>query len=947
MARRKKRGSSGIPKSVIVAIAIVFIGGGLILALPILDSSFDVTTIFQPVGELASSIEFFSLPEIPEFGLVSLAGTVDCSARFTLVAVNQNNQIIETINSPVSTSGLFIDLAIVDRGKTTTSANIIKEYRVTPKIKCDSVSQSTGGNIGYFLPHPQQIAFVVSTDAPNGSPISIGTFQTTKFSHGDLGDNIERFLPTVIIPASQIDAKAPSFSTRYDSEVGITMGGQLTFGAISGGTVFPQEYPYFIGLGRNVHVNHLVTIDKVDAPPTQGEQTITILSIDRLSDRKSLLSLQTKINSLTDDVREATLDVSAFLRGFQDVNSNEARPTMRILECLDSSCDTNRVVTGSVTLIRQFGDSDTFRAGIQVPQGAVAGSYALEVRSTDRSQIASRGFDVEQVSVTCPDPTETMVGGVCVPIIEPVCGSGFTGIYPNCTPIPETCEDSGRVGTFPNCTTPPTCEDQGQVGTFPNCSDEMTPITECGSGESGTPPNCVKDVVVTTGGAKAKIEYVTSFASTSDTTNRDCTESGSIPVEGLDITTLGLIGGGGSCAGNQFINTEIRPIVDFGTATATVSQVALDVSLWVANNQPFPDNPSFNTNCTITATNIPSNCRIADYDFTTANVRTSSFAVGEFVPTQKFRNAQTNTGIYDLALIKFDGATIEKKVRDAGLSLKDGDEYSFMVQILGTFKATQGTTSFTAVIPPMVFSDDLIYAEKDAECDLTISFIDENGQCKDRTPNDCPVAGEEFDPVTNTCSPIPSPECTGGQIKNEANVCVDPPPATMCEPLPMCQSDEKFAETGSLDSCGFAILECIMKNPPEIGCGENEVRNSVSGLCEPKLPEIIEPTNGGCPPLYVLNQLGNCQLIGSGGKGDDEPPKGGGSGDVNLCELTSTFNLSQCFAQIFNPSGTSAGTFQITGISPTVLAVIVLGAFAIIVIAIIVRRRRGGGFGKI
>ena len=983
MARRKKRGAGGVPKYAIVALAVVFIGGFLIIGLPFIDNTIDLTEIISPtpIGELSSSVEFFSLPASPFVPLALQSFGVECSARFTLVAINEQGQTIATINSKVNTSPLFIDLDLVKRGASSTPANTIKDYQVTPKIKCgySGGGGTTGANIGYFLPHPQTISFTVSVKAPNGSGVRIGTFSTTAFSHGDLGNNVERFMPTVTIPASQIDVKAPTFTSKYDSEVNIAMGGQLTFSATTGSgssTTF-GEYLYFIGQNQVVTATHLITVDKVDAPATEGEQTINILSVHRQSDRADLLSLQTAINSLTQDNREATLDVFATLRGFQDVNFNEALPKTRILECLDTSCNSNRLISNTVTMFRLSSTSDSFRGFVSVPLGAPAGHYAVEVFSADRTQVSSRGFLVEQVSVTCPDPSETLIGGVCTPIAEPQCNVGYAGTPPDCFLIDTTCP-SGFSGTQPNCVPDATCADSNQIGTYPNCSDPETPVEPmCNEGFSGTPPDCVADNggtnggTTTSGGAKGKIEYVAKYVASGDTATQGCTDAGSIPTSGIDIQAFQLIAGTGMCGGNQFGSVDIRPIIDFGSQTVNVDagSVGVDAQIWVSVNDPFPASPEWGTGddptaegstCRITSKELPTSCIISNHDFSTSSTKKSSFTSSQIVPVTQLRSG---TSIYDVALLTLSSAEIEKKVTDAGLSLKDGDEYSFLVQFVTKFSATVGNSQIDGVVPATALHYTFNYAEgADISCDLTKSFEKvtctelSNGemqcttQCVDRG-DECPREGEIFNAITMTCDPpppTPNTICPDGLVPPAftpftADQCEQPPAPISCEAVPTCSGTEKLAVTGTTDSCGFEILQCVPKIGTQgDGCPENEIKNT-EGVCVPTEADVIPPLpTGGCPAEYALNAFGNCQRIGSGTEGNGGG--GGGTDDVNFCALDKFFeNPSRCFSQIFSGDGGTGG-FTLTGATGTAVWVAGLVIVLLIVIAVIVRIRRGGGF---
>lgn len=924
MARRKSKSFNimKIPKlTILVIIAIIIITSILLLPSDINPSNISgyisgsINDLFSEEGVINSSVENFVLPNPNQLSLQPIGDTIDCTIRFSMIAVNSAGQTIKSLDSKSSTSPLYVNLALVERGLATTSVNTIKEYQLTPKIKCDN-KFTTSGNIGYFLPHPQVLTFSVWVQAPNGGSLSVGNFQTPPFSHGDLGDNVERYLPTVKIPASTIEAKAPVSTSKYNSEVTISMGGELTFNAQAG---YGIEYKYFVGQNQVQIANHLITIDKTSGTQVSGNQQITITKLWTYVGGYDLLGLQNKINSLDPDPNKSKVDVGASLFEFRNVKTNEAFPTARILECLDTSCNQNRVISNTVTLTQSTTSKDNFRGFIEVPLGAPAGHYAVEVKSADRSQVASRGFLVENVVVSCSSGYE-LINGACHKIIVPTCSSTQTGIYPNCVNI--TCK-ADEVGTYPNCTSKPIkCEDSGQVGTYPNCSDPETKT------EPPTPTTSLQ-------GAKSRIEYVVGYTSTSDLTNRDCTDDGSIPPTGLDLTAFQFVGRVGKCGGNQFTDFELRPVIDFGTINALVDKtsVNIDKKIYVSVNNPFPASPIFDPDtCKITTGDLPTACKINNLP---AGTKQGSFTfTNQFTEVKQLRSG---THIYDLALIKMNSGEIDKLIKDLGFTLKDGDEYSIMIQIMSKFDATIGTEKVTGVTSPLVYINSFNYRAYNSDCDLTISMFDDAGQCVAKPRETCPNPTYTYDKATNSCKP---PTGGGGGGGDDL----------ICETIPTCNSDQILSATDTKDSCGFYVLECIARTapppPPPIvdGCPQGKVPPpfepfTPSQCVDPKPVTVSPLSNGGCPPEYILNtQTKLCQLIGSGH--EDDESGGGGNDDVNLCKLDNNFSLGQCFAQIFN----AKGTLQVSGATQSAIIVVVMLMILIIVVAVVIRKRRGKGF---
>ena len=953
MARKK-----GIPKYVIVSLAVIFITAGIIIGLPYIDNTINFTNLFSEAGILTSNVEFFSLPSTPQLTLTPIGYTIDCKIYFTTVARNTLGQVIATINSVPNTSPVYINLNLLKRGGTTgTPSDTIFDYVMTPKLSCDNKVVS-GGNIGYFLPNQKTIKYSASFKNPTGSLVYGSACIIPSFSYGDLGDNIERTLPSCTIHASDIDSQAPPFSSKYDSEVQISMAGEIdlqqTATTASGATISGALYKYFIGEKTTQITTHLITIDKVNAPPVAGIQTISILRLDRASDGVDLLGLQNKINSNDLDPLKATVKTTALLSGFRDSNLQERFPVIKMFECLDSTCNTNRLI-GTATDVKRVLTSDIFEGNIEVPTGASAGHYAMQVTSPDRSQVASRGFMVEQTALACP--------------------SGYTGTQPSCSKIvTPTPTPTPTPTTTTTCPTDATILSQSKTKTDSQLLQEVTvlkgkldqglTLSPCENSTYNYDSQELKTRNVSTtptpttpltglGGSKAKIEYISHFASTDTTTNRPCQVLGDIPKEGVEITPFQLISSSGTCGGNQFTDFELRPVMDFGSNKVTVDKTSfkLDVKMWISLNNNFPATPTFDvTACEITTNTPPTDCKITDFDFT-KDTKSILFAQGEVSQVTSFRSSTPT--IYDIIYIKQDAGQLEQKLKSAGFTPKDGDNYSVLIQVLGTFKGTKDGTAFNGKIPATAYTQSFSYKAIESSCDLTVSFeqptttVLPNGQeqttvqCVARDTNTCPTAGEIFDPVSKTCSAKPDPSCNGIQIKNDAGVCVDPPEPKICvgADLPTCQSDEKYSETGRFDICGFAILECIPKATEEMGCPANQIKNPQTLICEPEKPVTVEKTpSGGCPPEYELNEFGVCQLIGSGTHGK-EPPNGGQITN-DYCKSDANFDFGKCFTQVFGGSN----KLQATGITSDILIVVVLIAVLLIVVAIVIRIRRGSGY---
>ncbi len=904
MVRRKK---NGLPKIAIVALAVVFIGGGLILALP----SIGLQDLFAEPSK-DSSTDFFTLPPSPQLGLLKIpSSTIDCFTKFTLTTRNVGGNVIAVRESSADTSELFVVTSLFTQGGTSDLAKI-GSYTLQPKMRCDNKS-TDGGLIGYEIPHGAKFIVGISIKDKDGNQITVGNFNTPTFSHGDLNDNYERFFPAVTIQASTIDNKAKQENFRYNSAVTFIMSGEITLQA----TGFPVFYKYFTGLNNIVQTQALVTVDKVPTtvtcpsgqslvngqcvsdPTAVQNETIEITEIKRKIDGADVLgNWNNKVNIGGSDA-EATISVRALLRDFRVADSGEISPQVRVEDC--SSPFTPQTPNVFMSQVSGSGSlANFFTQDIVLPVGVPDGTLCVKVTSQDRSQSASRAFQVED-EVTQPT----------------FCPTGHTGTPPNCVlvedPNVQECP-AGQSGTFPNCVdnTTTTCADSGQIGTFPNCSDPETPPLD----------DDMMEVDQTTGDVVAKIKYLEKYVASSSDTNRSCTNEGEVPEGGIALPTFQLIGQGDICKDQQFSEVELTPTLDFGSSEtlATIvidkSSVRLDHKLFMSINNPFPDNPTFACS---NAEGAKPNCSVSNY--APANDPNVSLTVNEITAILNPVDAQTS-GEYQLSKIVLTSGNLEQKLRSAGVLPKQDDIYSYMLQVSGIFSATVNGVSTTVIVPTMVITQDFKFNELESGCNLEVSFIDENGQCMP-TPREC-TPPQELNPATNSCETPPDEGCPAG-THLEGTECVINPSPKQCEPIPTCGDGETHDVTGQQDACGFEILQCVLIEDVDGG-------DDIDGK-----PVLLPPTStGGCLSQYFLNAFGNCQLIGSGSNNNNEDPDGDADNEGQ--------SFAQFLAGLFSgDSDADTPSFTLSGATGQAVMVVVLLAIIIIIIAIIVRRRRGQG----
>ena len=416
-------------------------------------------------------------------------------------------------------------------------------------------------------------------------------------------------------------------------------------------------------------------------------------------------------------------------------------------------------------------------------------------------------------------------------------------------------------------------------------------------------------------GTTAQIRYVANYEPTGAESNEGCQDIKTVPPQGVEIQTFQLVGfGGTTCDNFRFGNIELRPIINFGDnlKNIQINKASFNIphKLFMSVNNPYPTNPTFD--CNIQSANIPATCTVSNHDFT--NDPVVDFTADEVVAILEPTDRETS-GEFQLSLVEIDANSLENKLRNAGILLKDGDNYSYMLFITGTFDLTVNGQPVKGVLPPLTFSQQFTYQEYGGII------------CNNET--------EFFDSVAKECKPLQRETCTPPSVRNPVTqlceIIDDDGGRTVCPAIPVCSSNENLVVLDELDACKNNLLEC---QPIE---GE-PIPKTTGG----ELPILIPPVNNSCPSMYSLNALGNCQLIGSGttcvGEGCQPKATTTGSG---LCELDSDFNLGQCFASLFAPEGEGQG-FQITGTTITAITVVVLVMILIIVIAVIIRRRRGG-----
>lgn len=446
--------------------------------------------------------------------------------------------------------------------------------------------------------------------------------------------------------------------------------------------------------------------------------------------------------------------------------------------------------------------------------------------------------------------------------------------------------------------------------------------------KTGTGTGATGDLTQSTTFAHFKADFTT----TSTETNRACSIQKTIPDQGISLGAFQLAGLGGSqCVGERFSKTEIINVIDFGSVASgiKITDVKLQHRIFFVKNMAFPAEPKFDC---VGGKDVPltaHSCTIKDFD------------TGEFLPAvglmpsqvdqssaiQKFSKGFPNQFI--LSKIALTEGQIQNAINSV-TTLEEGDTFAYLLYTNGVFEGTSNGQPIIGIINPIAITQDFTYTTLDTNCDLKISFIDENGQCLPIPPDECPQ-GEHFDlderickpndphscnppnsVVNGVCKPPADPSCSPDEIKDpQTGVCR----AVFCPAIPTCSSGTTLASTKKIDDCKNVVLECV-----PIG--------------------TLPPVGGGCESGFVLNTLGQCQRIGSGNNGGTDPS--GNSENSGFCIVDADFNFSQCLSSIFNGEGEKPPSLTLTGITGQALLVVVMLAVLIIIIAIIIRKYRGG-----
>jgi len=993
MARRRR---GGIPRIAIGAIIVVFVAGGLILALPSISQTglFGVSDVF-PVA--TNNGDFWAIPASFYFAITPVDG-IHCWIASTLTQRNTDF----TTEVLASNTGQGLQLFEITGGFRT-SAKEVLSVKDSPRISCEDQS-GQGRDIRLVGGTIRLESFV--RDSVTGVEKQVDSRLATipalnrNLNVATGGGNI--LLPTLTSQASTIESLivVPDTVASRNIDIIFRTNSYAQLNVVGEFTPVADLTTNIGGLLKFINPDFGASL-----PPTVKGTQVTLTLIDPIQHHYigSSGEVPSAVTSSSQIVTEND-EMRATFTGTQDNwSGSEGVPTLTIKDPRGVTRASGIPMTSISTLsggITQFS-----RIGVSIPFqitdsniDVVKGTWTAEMHQAGRSAIGAKTFallDSRPIIITptptCNDLTENLVNGVCVP-------------KTTTPPPPSTCPTATELGE----TITAMSEDdlinsfndlraKQSAGTLTSCESTQLILVSAEVARRGLDPTITTPTGDSLGTAFIRFSSKLTDEAGNIGGGGGCPVTGQVPITALPIIGLQLLGLG-TCDGLRFGSVDLTPTLDFGaevnSITIDASSIRLQQDLFLAKNNPYPAKPDIE--CTTPTTTSIGICTVENHVFANDNVGNVFLSPNEVTFVRQFVD-KAISGEYQVTKVVLQENSLIDKIQRNGVALADGDEVSLMYLIWGTFSGTLNGSPFIGSIPAMTFVQSFTFQSSISAvtCDApsqrvvfandgsVAEFGGQGGQCLpcneledlglvDSCPSTeiCPAGTTGTFPncvrdttcispnmiVNGVCTPPTGTGCTGGQVRDpDTNVCRDP---KMCNVDPVCTDTEKFSATQDFDDCGGNILICV----PKTICASPNVL--INGVCtapvtkEPcpnsdtqfrdSLDMCVTITTTGCNEGEARNSLGVCEPTGglvcpagSTGAVPNCVPDGNDPKPINFCQLgAETFSLRQCLASIFS----AEGGFMITGIDQSALIVVVMIAFLVIVIAVIVRIRRGGGF---
>lgn len=722
-----------------------------------------VAIVFTQTDVLESPI-FESIEDVFTLQSIGDVQSLKCFVKFEMRAFATDGSLIKTVGSSADiTSTGAIDIGRIFEGDLLSfadregSGKTVVRYEVQPELRCDKPNQ-TSGPIGWTL-LPSKLTVVIQAKDASFTTFNVGTV-TQSISSFPIHDNFAHKLPIIKINAKIIDDVLPKKSFDYDSRVTFILGGGLNLRDDSRPSL---TFTHFVSLSPSptVYSEHQIRVkSSTITPPTPvASDTVTIVLMKRDSDSGNLLDFSTSINSKSGNIEDRTVNVIAYLKDFQDVDTNEKFPQTSLF-CLPNTdpggqCESLLTIGKLATMVKNNPTAtstlgDFFKASLVVPQFTPAGTYGLSVFSDDREEVSSRGFLIIQVlTQTDCKANEELINNRCVaetPVSCTVEGEVRDAVTNTCIPNPikepKTC-------TSPLVGTPPDCKD-------PNVNGGNGDVTMCKEGETEVGGQCVPKTTDGDGTADAYFTYITNLAGVQ--------LSGTINQAGVfSFTPQAIVGLDLDQKPRNLAEIRVTPILDTNDLGAGV-QIKPGTTINTARADLLVNGVVELQNFNI------------DYPQRTfGQVGSGGLATFGLI------------GIQPAEIIDDASKRLDSQARSNPLVFLNNDKLVVSVTFSNVFEFTQGGKTFKGAISPMnaqfpfVFIQGSITDGENEGCKQNEVFSESLQQCIPVTnpcdTNQTLIGGSCVD---NT-NPNPDGTCNAGQTK-VGNVCVpsSPSPTGTC-----------------------------------------------------------------------------------------------------------------------------------------------------------------------
>lgn len=276
----------------------------------------------------------------------------------------------------------------------------INGFVIYPKLKCDYLSDQKNSNpSSKFLlkvdPRTKLTLNMIGTDK-SGKALPIQPITKSASFNNILCDYCgDAGLAVFNIPASDIDKLYESAVSPYTKDITFSVSGEIYLRNDFG-------YEYYMKIDRPVTFTSFFTVNKplaVTQPTTQNIPSVEKIT-QTISDAR-LDTLETKLNTATSQGRQ--ISVYSTVKPWSDSNPI---PKMELHYCGSSnSCTYQSQIL--VTFDKKVGTDGLFIGRYTLAENSKDGLYQIKVSTTSSSTVATRNFEVKNLTPTPPAATPT------------------------------------------------------------------------------------------------------------------------------------------------------------------------------------------------------------------------------------------------------------------------------------------------------------------------------------------------------------------------------------------------------------------------------------------------------------------------------------------------------------------------------------------------------------